>query len=123
VKSFTDSLLSCQPALPGIESGIVIAPRRLHITLGVMALEDPPASSEKTIETALALLSTLRPHIMECLDGHGLRVPLTEMNIMNPNRGDAADNAHVLWFGPSPETEDGQRLKTVTGGSILVPCR
>ncbi|OAX34113.1 hypothetical protein K503DRAFT_794290 [Rhizopogon vinicolor AM-OR11-026] len=113
VKSFTDGLLSCKPALPGVDSGIVIAPRRLHVTLGVMALEDPPTSSEKTLENALALLSRLRPSIMEFLDGHGLCIPLTEMNIMNPYRGDA-DNAHVLWFGPSLDREDAQRLKTVS---------
>lgn len=119
VKSFTDGLVGCKPALPGIDSGIIIAPRRLHVTLGVMALEDTPASSGKTLENALALLSTLRPRIMEFLDGHGLSIPLTEMNIMNSD----ADNAHVLWFGPSMDTEDAQRLKAVSGASILVPCQ
>jgi activating signal cointegrator complex subunit 1 len=38
---------------------------------------------------------------------------------MNPYRGDA-DNAHVLWFGPSLDREDTQRLKTVSGASILL---
>lgn len=118
VKSFTNGLLRCKPALPGVNSGIVIAPRRLHLTLGVMTLEDPLAASGKTLENALALLSTLRPRIMEILDGHGLCIPLTEMNIMNPYRGDV-DNAHVLWFGPSLDTEDAQRLKIVSGASIL----
>ncbi|KAJ8594549.1 hypothetical protein M405DRAFT_850117 [Rhizopogon salebrosus TDB-379] len=113
VKSFTDGLLSCKPALPGLDSSVVIAPRRLHITLGVMALEDPLASSNKTLANALALLSTLRPRVMEILNGHCLCIPLVEMNIMKPHRGDA-ENAHVLWFGPSLNTEDGQRLKTVS---------
>jgi activating signal cointegrator complex subunit 1 len=119
VKSFTDGLLSCKPALPGLDSSVVIAPRRLHITLGVMALEDPLASSNKTLANALALLSTLRPRVMEILNGHCLCIPLMEMNIMKPHCGDA-ENAHVLWFGPSLNTEDGQRLKTVSGTSIVV---
>ena len=123
MKSFTDGLLNCEPAIPGVDNGIIIAPRRLHFTLGVMALEDPTvSSSEKTLENALALLLTLKPRIMKLLDGHGLCIPLTEMNIMKPDRGDA-DNAHILWFGPSldKDSADGQRLKTVSGALILVP--
>jgi activating signal cointegrator complex subunit 1 len=114
LKSFTDDLLNCKPALPGVDRSIVIAPRRLHMTLGVMNLEN---SSGRTLADAQALLTTLRPRIMELLDGHSLCIPLTEMNIMNPDRGNA-DNAHVLWLGPSPDTKDAQRLKSVSGASI-----
>jgi activating signal cointegrator complex subunit 1 len=114
LKSFTDGLLSCRPALPGIDRGIVIAPRRLHLTLGVMTLDN---SSGRTLADAQALLWRLRPRIMELLNGHGLCIPLTEMNIMNPDRGNA-DNAHVLWLGPSMDTKDAQRLKSVSGASI-----
>lgn len=113
VKSFTDGLLNCKPVLPGVDRGIVIAPRRLHLTLGVMALEDSLGSPGKTLANAQALLSSLRPRVMELLDGHGLRIPLTEMNITKPDRGDA-DNAHILWVGPSLDTEDAQRLKIVS---------
>ncbi|KAG1883931.1 kinase A anchor protein [Suillus subluteus] len=113
VKSFTDGLLNCKPALPGVDRGIVIAPRRLHLTLGVMTLENSPASSGRTLADAQALLRTLRARVMELLDGHSLCIPLTEMNIMNPDRGNA-DNAHVLWLGPSLNTEDAQRLKSVS---------
>ncbi|KAG2139632.1 kinase A anchor protein [Suillus bovinus] len=113
VKSFTDGLLNREPAFPGVDRGIVIAPRRLHLTLGVMTLENPLVSSGRTLEDALALLSTLRTRIMELLDGHGLCIPLTEMNIMKPDRGNA-DNAHVLWLGPSMDTSDAQRLKSVS---------
>ncbi|KAG2114376.1 kinase A anchor protein [Suillus discolor] len=110
VKSFTDGLLNCKPALPGVDRGIVIAPRRLHLTLGVMTLENLPG---RTLEDAQALLSTLRTRVMELLNGHSLSIPLTEMNIMNPDRGNA-DHAHVLWMGPSLDTEDAQRLKSVS---------
>lgn len=110
LKSFTDGLLNCKPALPGVDRSIVIAPRRLHMTLGVMNLEN---SSGGTLADAQALLTTLRPRIMELLDGHSLCIPLTEMNIMNPDRGNA-DNAHVLWLGPSHDAKDAQRLKSVS---------
>ncbi|KAG2122443.1 kinase A anchor protein, partial [Suillus cothurnatus] len=113
VKSFTDGLLNCKPALPGVDRGIVIAPRRLHLTLGVMTLENSLASSRRTLADAQALLGTLKTRVMELLDGHSLCIPLTEMNIMNPDRGNA-DNAHVLWLGPSMDTEDAQRLKSVS---------
>ncbi|KAG2081773.1 kinase A anchor protein [Suillus cothurnatus] len=113
VKSFTDGLLNCKPALPGVDRGIVIAPRRLHLTLGVMTLENSLASSGRTLADAQALLGILRIRVMELLDGHSLCIPLTEMNIMNPDRGNA-DNAHVLWLGPSMDTEDAQRLKSVS---------
>ncbi|KAG1739383.1 kinase A anchor protein [Suillus paluster] len=113
VKSFTDGLLNSKPALPGVDRGIVIAPRRLHLTLGVMTLEDTPVSSGNTLANAQALLWSLRSRVMELLDGHSLCIPLTEMNIMKPDRGDA-ENAHVLWLGPSMDTKDAQRLKTVS---------
>lgn len=80
------------------------------MTLGVMNLEN---SSGRTLADAQALLTRLRPRIMELLDGHSLCIPLTEMNIMNPDRGNA-DNAHVLWLGPSPNTKDAQRLKSIS---------
>lgn len=110
VKSFTDGLLNCKPALPGVDRSIVIAPRRLHLTLGVMTLENSPG---RTLADAQALLWKLRTRVMELLDGHSLCIPLTEMSIMNPDRSDA-DNAHVLWLGPSLDTEDAQRLKSVS---------
>ncbi|KAG1785212.1 kinase A anchor protein [Suillus plorans] len=113
VKSFTDGLLNCKPSLPGLDRGIVIAPRRLHLTLGVMTLENSPGSSGRTLEDAQALLCTLRTRVMELLNGHSLSIPITEMNIMNPDRGNA-DNAHVLWLGPSLDTEDARRLKSVS---------
>jgi len=122
VSSFTSGLLGTTPALPGLDRTIVIPPRRLHLTLGVMSLEDSEASnmafdsqasnSRKTLSEALSLLSSLRPQISELLCGARLKVPLQIMGIMPPDGGDP-DKAHVLWFGPPHENEDAQRLLEV----------
>ncbi|KAF9237987.1 kinase A anchor protein [Melanogaster broomeanus] len=122
VSSFTKGLLETTPTLPGLDQSIVVAPRRLHLTLGIMSLVDPEQSnsdpnnessnSRKTLPEALSLLSSLRPLIMEMLCGNCLSVPLEVVNIMQPDGGDP-DKAHVLWVGPSLETEEGQRLMKV----------
>ncbi|KIM60671.1 hypothetical protein SCLCIDRAFT_1216572 [Scleroderma citrinum Foug A] len=130
ISSFTDGLLRNTPALPGLDQSIVIAPRRLHLTLGVMTLADSasetqspapsrvPAStaapSHRTVSDALSLLSSLKPRIMELLVGNRLRVPLQRMHIMDPDGGDP-DHAHVLWLGPSPDAADAHRLQRVGG--------
>jgi len=129
ISSFTDGLLRSTPALPGLDQSIVIAPRRLHLTLGVMTLTDSvsetqspapsrvPAStaapSSRTVSDALSLLSSLKPRIMELLVGHRLCVPLQRMHIMDPDRGNP-DHAHVLWLGPS-DSADAHRLQRVGG--------
>ncbi|KAI6110686.1 kinase A anchor protein, partial [Pisolithus croceorrhizus] len=121
VSSFTDGLLQCTPPLPGLDRSIVIAPRRLHLTLGVMALDDGTSISStsgstsapsKTLQEALSLLLSLEPRIKELLSGSHLRVPLHRMNIMEPDGGNP-DNAHVLWLGPSHDSEDARRLQRV----------
>jgi len=124
VSSFTSGLLGTTPALPGLDRTIVIPPRRLHLTLGVMSLEGSENSniafdsqatnSRKTLSEALSLLSSLRPQILELLCGARLKVPLHMMGIMPPDRGDP-DKAHVLWLGPSRENADAQRLHQVGG--------
>ncbi|KAI6144636.1 kinase A anchor protein [Pisolithus tinctorius] len=121
VSSFTDGLLQCTPALPGLDRSIVIAPRRLHLTLGVMTLDDSASANSsnesapttsKTLQDALSLLLSLKPRIMELLSGSRLCVPLHRMNIMEPDGGDP-DNAHVLWLGPSHDGEDARRLQRI----------
>jgi len=122
VSTFTNGLLEVTPALPGLDQSIVIPPRRLHLTLGVMSLEDSDDSniafdgqasdSRKTISAALSLLTSLRPRISELLCGSPLKVPLHMMNIMPPDGGDPA-KAHVLWFGPPHENEDAKLLQKV----------
>jgi len=121
ISSFTSGLLETTPSLPGLDRTVVVPPRRLHLTLGVMSLEEDPSSltfdsqatdPKKTVAEALALLCSLRSQISDILRGARLSVPLQLMNIMPPDRGDP-DKAHVLWIGPSFENEATQRLREV----------
>lgn len=117
ISSFTNGLLRSTPVLPGLDQSIVIAPRRLHLTLGVMTLVDSVSgapSDGRTVSDALSLLRSLKPQIMGLLRGHRLCVPLQRMHIMEPDGGDP-DRAHVLWLGPSPDSPDAQRLQRVGG--------
>ncbi|PSR90693.1 hypothetical protein PHLCEN_2v4842 [Hermanssonia centrifuga] len=70
------------------------------------------SASPLTVESAVILLNSLRPKIMEMLGDNQLRVGLTCIDIMRPHRGDL-EKAHVMWAGPSHEGEDVQRLKRV----------
>ena len=124
VHAFQSGLLASSPAIPGLDPSIVIHPRRLHLTLGVMSLSsttDPADSNTKTVQSALDLLRSLRPQIMRLLAGHTLRVPLNRMHIMNPRRG-RLDDAHVLWMGPAHHDEGARRLRAVSGISFHCPC-
>ncbi|EIM84322.1 uncharacterized protein STEHIDRAFT_159005 [Stereum hirsutum FP-91666 SS1] len=48
ISNFTSALLQSTPPITGFDKSIVISPRRLHLTLGVMSLaEDPGLSSEQ----------------------------------------------------------------------------
>ncbi|KAF8121225.1 kinase A anchor protein [Boletus edulis] len=123
MSSFTSGLLDMTPALPGLDRTIMIPPRRLHLTLGVMSLDDAEGSDigfnsqatdsrKKTLSQALSLLTSLEPRISEMLCGAHLMVPLQMMDIMPPDGGDP-DKAHVLWLGPSHENEEARRLRQV----------
>lgn len=127
---FTRSLLDSLPPIPGLDESIVISPRRLHITLGVMSLtdaSDPPASDHgasgggedrppRTVGAALRLLNELKPQLQEMLAGERLRVALRHVDIMRPDRGDL-EKAHVMWAGPPRDSEDARRLRRVAGQS------
>jgi len=129
ISTFTTALQYTQPPMAGLDESIIIAPRRLHLTLGVMSLDSiasqtslstagssaSPVASEsrpKTLPSALSLLTDLRPRILDILGNQTLRVPLNRMDIMKPDHGDL-EKAHVLWVGPLMEDEDGMRLKNV----------
>ncbi|KAF6759265.1 hypothetical protein DFP72DRAFT_151151 [Ephemerocybe angulata] len=100
IASFHSSLLAHDPPIQGLDKSIVIDPRRIHITLGVMALEkdikettppQQPASNggepleqagtpaeadeenapKLTISSALALLESLKPQISTILTSSG----------------------------------------------------
>ncbi|KZV67917.1 hypothetical protein PENSPDRAFT_653651 [Peniophora sp. CONT] len=123
ISAFTSALVAAEPTITGLDPSIVISPRRLHLTLGVMSLNQPSAPSqssqeqqtaqpERTLARATELLRTLRPKVLEMLDGKPLNIGLERMDIMPPERGDA-ERAHVLWVGPDLGSEDGKRLKAV----------
>lgn len=131
MSAFARSLLDSTPAIPGLDESIVIPARRLHLTLGVMSLEESAsaqtgASSQitesssgqvtrpRTLESAIALLRELRPRILELLSDAQLLVALHRVDIMRPDRGDL-EKAHVMWAGPSHDNDDAQRLKRVSG--------
>lgn len=131
MSAFARSLLDSTPSIPGLDESIVIPARRLHLTLGVMSLEESAsaqaeASSQniesssgqvtrpRTLESAIALLRELRPRILELLSDAQLLVALQRVDIMRPDRGDL-EKAHVMWAGPSHDNDDAQRLKRVSG--------
>lgn len=124
ITSLTNALLAQSPAVPGLDESIVIAARRLHLTLGVMSLtkEDRNDGSHsglsgKTVPAAIALLEALQPRIADELGGGVLQVPLTRVGIMKPERGNI-DKAHVMFAGPAveePISEEVDRLKHVCG--------
>lgn len=132
VSSFTGALQQSNPPIPGLDGSVIIPPRRLHLTLGVMSVDCDTSQSAsfttaelsaswaasqarpKTLSSAISLLADLKPRILDIIGDQKLRVALNRMDIMKPERGDL-DKAHVLWLGPSLEDEDGKRLKDVCG--------
>ena len=69
----------------------------------------------KDLQSAVDLLQSLRPNILEILANNPLRVALNTMDIMSPDHGDLS-KAHVLWLGPSLNAnDDTRRLRAVCG--------
>ncbi|KAG7094941.1 hypothetical protein E1B28_005743 [Marasmius oreades] len=108
VGNFQSALLLLQKtpdAIKGLDPSIVINPRRLHLTLGVMTLEksnehtaDSEKTSKKTIESALELLHSLQPQ----LSNEGpLEVPLKRLGVFESKKG-----ARVLWVSPIEQVVD-----------------
>ncbi|KZT69482.1 hypothetical protein DAEQUDRAFT_726430 [Daedalea quercina L-15889] len=128
VSSFTDALLTSDPAIEGLDQSIVVPARRLHITLGVMDLatdtdqSGPTAASDEaeegapeqkpTLASAIAHLESLKPEILNLLAGHKLCVELSTIDIMRSG-GASRKRANVVWVGPPHDGELGERLKTV----------
>ncbi|ETW77402.1 hypothetical protein HETIRDRAFT_147887, partial [Heterobasidion irregulare TC 32-1] len=113
---FTSALLQGAPAVAGLDRTIVIPARRLHLTLGVMSLDQPGSARANapppTLGAARALLEALLPRVLQMLHGQRLRVDLERMDVLQPERGDAS-RAHVLFVGPVLGGEDGRRLRSV----------
>ena len=134
MSAFSRSLLETDPPIVGLDQSIVISPRRLHFTLGVMSLDsgtsesandggetlDAPAPPQRprTVASAVTLLQELRPRILELLEEAQLDVSFDRMDIMRPDQGDL-ERAHVMWVGPSYDGDDARRLKRVAGTTIV----
>ena len=114
--AFGDALLAASPPIAGLDRSIVIDPRRVHLTLGVMRLEkedaaasasskdanaDPP---KKTTSTALALLRSLQPQIAALGPA---RVDLERLGVLKTQKG--GREANVLWVGPREADESEGR--------------
>ncbi|KAH9952934.1 AKAP7 2'5' RNA ligase-like domain-containing protein [Russula dissimulans] len=123
VSALTSSWLAHDPPIEGLDASIVVNPRRLHLTLGVMAF--PPAAAAavaasrqeqqgppepvRDLASAMALLASLAPRIRSVLAHDALRVPLGRLAIMQPDPA----RAHVLYVEPDLRSPDGRRLRAV----------
>jgi hypothetical protein len=115
MEMFGQSLLNdTNPPIPGLDESVLISPRRLHFTLGVMSLAGAASSADRegltrqprTVDDAVRFLQSLKPRVEELLrspvsgtagQGQKVRIALNSMDVMNLERG---GTAHVLWVGP-----------------------
>ncbi|KAH8989573.1 AKAP7 2'5' RNA ligase-like domain-containing protein [Lactarius akahatsu] len=120
VQALTASWLAHDPPIDELDPSIVVQPRRLHLTLGVMALAPSPPSraavdpaaepeTERDLAAAARLLADLAPRIRAILARAPLRVPLGRLTVMQPD----PTRAHVLYAEPDISSPDGRRLRTV----------
>jgi activating signal cointegrator complex subunit 1 len=128
ISALTSSWLAHEPPIEGLDPSIVVHPRRLHLTLGVMTLTstsspnpNPNPSSgqgqgqeqeqEHGLASATALLASLAPRLRALLAQNPLRVPLDRLAVMQPD----PTRAHVLYAEPDLRSTDGRRLRAVCG--------
>lgn len=119
IAALTSSWLAHEPPIEGLDPSIVVHPRRLHFTLGVMALSSSSSSSsssdhdrDRDLASATALLASLTPRIRALLAHNDpLRVPLGRLAVMQPDPA----RAHVLYVEPDLRSPDGRRLRAVCG--------
>jgi len=140
ISALTSSWLAHEPPIDGLDPSIIINPRRLHLTLGVMALappnnhnhnhnhsrdreqgSEPQPELELDLAGATRLLASLAPGIRALLEHSPLRIPLGRLAVMqsDPTR------AHVLYVEPDLRSPEGRRLRAVCGAcltlSLLTP--
>jgi activating signal cointegrator complex subunit 1 len=130
--ALTSSWLAHEPPIEGLDPSIVVHPRRMHLTLGVMALApaganpNPSSSSEqgqgqgqggaRDLAGAMALLASLAPRVRAVLAQNPLRVPLGRLAIMQTDPA----RAHVLYAEPDLRSSHGRRLREVCGACCLL---
>lgn len=101
---------------------MLVDPRRVHITLGVMTLSsktetqaDSSAEPEsKTLPDALELLRFLAPKLAEISLGQPVQVSLDRVGILKKSKG---TKAGVLWIGPS-STRENTKLQDICGTTL-----
>ena len=110
----------------GLDSSILIDPRRLHMTLGVMALEQEddsvgPAEApetrtaqdhlpKKTVSSALYLLNSLKPRISEILQSDkGIKIPLEIMHVLKTQKMRLNTKGNKGVGGDRKEEESGRK--------------
>ncbi|KAJ3920309.1 kinase A anchor protein [Lentinula edodes] len=116
---FQSSLL--EGSVDGLDPSILIKPRRLHFTLGVMSLSPQSSISSQsstTVESVLTLLRSLQPQLTElCAVGKSgtLQASLERLGAF-----ESKDGARVMWVSPRenegwPESEEEleERVKLV----------
>ncbi|KAJ7689596.1 AKAP7 2'5' RNA ligase-like domain-containing protein [Mycena rosella] len=111
IREFHQSLLtsggSTTPdvvAIEGLDRSILVDPRRLHFTIGVMTLtskDESETSKTKTLRDAISLLHSLAPEINE-IAGQPVVLPLDKMGVLKTKR----QQAGVLYVGPADETNE-----------------
>ncbi|KAN0131551.1 AKAP7 2'5' RNA ligase-like domain containing protein [Lactarius tabidus] len=111
VQGLTTSWLAHDPPIDGLDPSIVVQPRRLHLTLGVMSLTPNQEEGEQThhLAGATRLLAELAPRVRAALERAPLRVPLGRLAVMQPD----PTRAHVLYAEPNISSPDGRRLRAV----------
>ncbi|KIY45498.1 hypothetical protein FISHEDRAFT_61214 [Fistulina hepatica ATCC 64428] len=111
---FNQALSALSPSIRGLDKTILVDPRRIHLTLGVMTLSETPTTSEdeKTLTSALSFLASLRRRLLEMTSNAGkVDVPLNRLGLLKPERRGTFGN--VLWVGPDETDVNAQTLKSI----------
>jgi hypothetical protein len=101
VTAFTNAL--CAAGVPGVHTGLAVAPRRLRFHLGGLVLAPPDVARART------LLAALRPRLLAL---GRTRAPLGEVNIMRPEGKDPR-RSHAVYVAPEPRHPEGEALWAV----------
>ena len=130
---FGRSLLNeTDPPISGLDKSVLVTPRRLHFTLGVMSLASTSSTlategttiRSRTLDDAARFLESLKPRLGDFLristadQAQKIRVTLNSMDTLKLERGGAA---HVLWVGPKDGNsrdiadEETKRLRQLCG--------
>jgi activating signal cointegrator complex subunit 1 len=109
-------------AIEGLDRSILVDPRRLHFTIGVMTLSStgaPPQADApgtvhaqgKTLSGAIALLQSLGPEI-DAITREPVMLSLEKMGVLKTKR----EQAGVLYVAPNDEiNEDTLKVTRIFG--------